>query len=47
MKTVMLLEDSDLLLKGINETINNEAKEQKDFLVCYQVHQVQVYKEIW
>ena len=29
-------EDSGLLLKGVSETIQNEAKEQKeDFLVCY------------
>ena len=35
-KIVKSLEDSGLLLKGVNETIQNEAKEQKeDFLVCY------------
>ena len=28
-KTVKSLEDSDLLLKGISEAIQNEAKEQK------------------
>ena len=27
-KTVKSLEDSDLLLKGVSETIQNEAKEQ-------------------
>ena len=41
---VKSLEDSGLLLKGVSETIQNEAKEQKeDFLVCYLVHWVQVY----
>ena len=29
MKIVKTLEDSDLLLKGVQETIQNEAKEQK------------------
>ena len=29
MKIVKCLEDSDLLLKGVRETIQNEAKEQK------------------
>ena len=29
MKIVKALEDSDLLLKGVRETIRNEAKEQK------------------
>ena len=29
MKIVKYLEDSDLLLKGVSETIQNEAKEQK------------------
>ena len=29
MKIVKSLEDSDLLLKGVSETIQNEAKEQK------------------
>ena len=34
-KIVKSLEDSGLLLKGVSETIQNEAKEQKgDFLVC-------------
>ena len=41
---VKSLEDSGLLLKGVSETIQNEAKEQKeDFLVCCLVHWVQVY----
>ena len=29
-KIVKYLEDSDLLLKGVSETIQNEAKEQKE-----------------
>ena len=29
MKIVMSLEDSGLLIKGVNETIQNETKEQK------------------
>ena len=29
MKTVQVLEDSNILLKGITETIKNETKEQK------------------
>ena len=29
MKTVQALEDSDILLKGVTETIKNETKEQK------------------
>ena len=28
-KTVKLLEDSELLLKGVTETVQNEVKEQK------------------
>ena len=36
LNTVKSLEDSGLLLKGVRETIKNEAKEQKGgFLVCY------------
>ena len=56
-KIVKSLEDSGLLLKGVSETIQNEAKEQKgaflpsmqymDYLVCYQVHQVLVYQDIF
>ena len=43
-KIVKSLEDSGLLLKGVNKTVQNELKEQKeDFLVCYLVHYVQVY----
>ena len=35
-KIVKALKDSGLLLKGVSETIQNEAKEKKkDFLVCY------------
>ena len=34
MKTVKLLEESGLLVKGISETIKNETKEQKgEFLI--------------
>ena len=36
LKIVRSLEDSRLLLKGVSETIQNEAKEQRGgFLVCY------------
>ena len=36
MKIVMPLEESGLLIKGVNETIKNEAKEQRvDFSACY------------
>ena len=36
LKIVESLEDSEILLKGVSETIKNEAKEQKrGFLVCY------------
>ena len=36
---VKSLEDSGLLLEGVSETIQNEAKEQKGvFLVCCLVH---------
>ena len=36
MKIIKSLEESGLLIKGINKTIKNEAKEQKaDFSVCY------------
>ena len=35
MKIVKSLEDSDLLLKVVSETVQNEAKEQKvGFLSC-------------
>ena len=40
---VKSLEDSGLLLKGVSKTIQNESKEQKEDLVCYLVHWVQVY----
>ena len=41
---VKSLEDSGLLFKGVSETFQNKAKEQKGgFLVCYLVHWVQVY----
>ena len=36
MKTVKSLEESGILIKGVSETIKNEAKEQKeDFSECY------------
>ena len=36
LKIVRPLEDSGLLLKGVSEKTQNEAKEQKeDFLPCY------------
>ena len=35
MKIVKSLEGSGLLIKGISETIKNEAKEQKDFSEFY------------
>ena len=35
MKTVKSLEESGLLIKGVSETVKNEAKEQRGgFLVC-------------
>ena len=35
-KIVKSLEDSDLLLKGVTETVQNEVKNKKeDFLACY------------
>ena len=36
LRIVKSLEDSDLFLKGVSETIQNEVKNKKeDFLVCY------------
>ena len=35
LKIVKSLEVSGLLLKGVSETIQHEAKEEEDFLVCY------------
>ena len=47
-KIIKSPEDSGVQLKGVNKTIQNEAKEQKkDFLVCCQVHQVQIYQVIF
>ena len=44
LKIVKSLEDSEMLLKGVSETINVKQKNKKeDFLVCYLVHFVQVY----
>ena len=41
---VKSLKNSDFLLKGVSETIQNELKERKgEFLVCYLIHWVQVY----
>ena len=34
-KIVKSLEDSGSLVKGVNETVQNEAKDQKGVLVCY------------
>ena len=45
---VKSLRDFNLLLKGVSDTFENEFKEQKEyFLVCYLVHWVQVYYEIF
>ena len=47
-KIVKSLEDSGLLLKGVSETVQNEAKEQKGrFLSMFLAHLVQVYWEIF
>ena len=47
-KIVKSLEDSGLLLKGVSETVENEAKEQKGrFLSMFLAHLVQVYWEIF
>ena len=36
LKIVKSLEDFGILLEGVSETIENEAKEKdEDFLVCY------------
>ena len=44
MKILKLLEESGLLMKGVSETIKNEAKEQKGgFLGCYQALKVLFY----
>ena len=32
---VKSLEDSDLLFKGVTETVQNEENKKEDFLVCY------------
>ena len=37
LKKVKSLEDCGLLLKGVSETIQTEAKKKEDFLVRYQV----------
>ena len=44
-KIVKLIEDFLVLPEGVSETIQNEAKEQKEkgFLVCCSVRRVQVY----
>ena len=43
MKIVKSLEESGLSIKGVSETINNEAKKQRGgFLACYYVHYVLV-----
>ena len=38
MKILKSLEESGLLIKGMSETIKNEAKELKDFFQCYLKH---------
>ena len=44
-KIVKLIEDFRVLPEGVSETIQNEAKEQKEkgFLECCSVRRVQVY----
>ena len=38
-KIVKPLEDSSLIIKGVTQTIENEAENKgADFLVCYEVH---------
>ena len=38
-KIVKPLEDSGLIIKGVTQTIENEAENKgADFLVCYEVH---------
>ena len=34
MKTVQALEDSNILLKGVTETVQNDLKEQKGEFLC-------------
>ena len=34
MKVVKFLKDSDKLIKGVTQTIENETKEQKDGFLC-------------
>ena len=47
-KIVKSLQDSGLLLKGVSETVQNEAEEKReDFLLCCYVHCVHVYWEIF
>ena len=47
MKIVRSLEEPGLLIKGVSDTIKNEAKNKKvHFLVWYQVHEVLVYQEL-
>ena len=47
-KIVKFLEDTGFFIKGVSETSKNESKNRmEDLLVCYKVHYVLVYKEIW
>ena len=47
-KILESLEDSSLLLKGVSETIQNEARELKGgYLRLLWAHLVQVYQEIF
>ena len=46
MKTGISLENSDVLIKGFPQTIENEVKKQRDGFcgtVCYKIHWVLVY----
>ena len=45
-RIVKSLEDSGLLMEGVSKIIQNETYKKQDFIVCYQVQQVQFYQEI-
>ena len=50
MKTDISLENSDLLIKGVTQTIENEMKKQREGFcgtVCYKIHWVLVYQELF
>ena len=46
-KIVKSFEDSGLLIKGINETIKNEAKEQKGRFLGMSLNTLCVFEEIY